>query len=367
MKNRYAIPGRALAPRVVAVGTYRDPLGFSGKGIRETLGRVAEVRNVDASGAPWSRPATLIKTLRAVRDHDAELVHVLDARYAAVGRWVRRRMSLPVTISLSSADVKVVSGWPRASKGLDALDLAFVSEPHVAAALRERAPRLDVMLVPPAAGVLPWPTRKKMNAMTRALKDTRAGRLAIGVPWPADRRDLRWFRDAIMPLVDGGPLCLVFGAPGRREARLLFGAQGFQSDFRVQIGRLDGPTIAAAARCVDAFVVPSGLHGLSGAATDLGLALAMGGVPVINYGETDERVLAHEQNAFVVEPNEGAFVHTLSQVLSLPAIQRHALGEDFARYTLRHWNWDAAAEVYGDRFAALVGRPRIPADLRAAA
>lgn len=367
MNNVRSLSRRAAPPRVVAVGSYRDPVGLSGNGVEDYLARVADLRHIPASGAPWSAPTTLIKTLRAIREHDAELVHVLDARYAAIGRWVRRRRRLPVTVSLSSADMKVVSGWPRAGKGLDRLDLAFVSEPLVASALRAKAPRLDIVLVPPAARVLPWPSPKKMAAIARTLKGMRPGRLVVGVPWPADRRDLRWFRDAIMPLVDGGPLCLVFGAPGRREARLLFGAQGLQTDFRVHFGRLDGPTIAAVARCVDAFVVPSGLHGLNGAATDLGLALAMGGVPVISYGEMDARVLAHEQNAFVVEPNEAAFVETVSQVLSLPAIQRHALGEDFARYTLHRWSWTAAAELYGDRFAALVGRPQIPADLRIAA
>lgn len=367
MNNLSPISERAMLPRVVAVGSYRDPLRLSGTAMQDALARVSDLRHVPASGAPWSAPATLIKTLRAIREHDAELVHVLDGRYAAVGRWIRRRRSLPATVSLSSADVKIVSGWPRTSGGLDRLDMAFVSDPLVAAALREKAPRLDVMMVPTAAHVLPWPSPRKMSGISRTLKGTRAGRLVIGVPWPADRRDLRWFRDAIMPLVDGGPLCLVFGAPGRREARMLFGAQGMQADFRVQLGRLDGPTIAAVARCVDAFVVPSGLHGLNGAATDLGLALAMGGVPVISYGETDARVFAHEQNAFVVEPNESAFVQTVSQVLSLPAIQRHALGEDFARYTLHRWTWNASAEIYGDRFAALVGRPQIPMDLRAAA
>ena len=33
---------------------------------------------------------------------------------------------------------------------------------------------------------------------------------------------------------------------------------------------------------------------------------------------------------------------------------------------MRRWTWDAAAEAYAQRFAALVGRPQIPAELRAA-
>ncbi|MBI5288006.1 MAG: glycosyltransferase [Chloroflexi bacterium] len=354
-------------PRVVAVGCYRDPLGMAGAGMLEALRQRADLRLVETSQAPWSAPGVLMRTLREVRAHDAELVHILDARHATVGRWMRAKKGLPATVSLTSGDVRVTRGWPRTAAVLPQLDLAFVTEPAVAAALRTRAPRLDVTVVPPAAQPLPWPRKDRMAAVTRALKGVRPGRLVIGVPWPADRRDLRWFRDAIMPLVDGGPLCLVFGAPSRRYARLLFGARGMETDFRVYQGRLDGDTIAAVARCVDAFVVPSGIGGLDGASpTDLALALAMGGVPVVTCGEADSPVLAHERNAFVVEPDERAFVHTLSQVMGLPAVQRHALGEDFARYTLRQWTWDAVAEVYAERFAALVGRPQIPADLRAA-
>jgi hypothetical protein len=140
-----------------------------------------------------------------------------------------------------------------------------------------------------------------------------------------------------------------------------------QHDFRVHTGHLDGATLAAVARCVDVFAVPSGVHGLRPDATsDLAIALAMGGVPVVTYGEQEARVLAHEQNAFVVEPDERAFIYTLNQVLALPAVQRHALGEDFARFTLRKWSSEAVSAVYADRFAALVGRPSIPIDLRAA-
>jgi glycosyltransferase involved in cell wall biosynthesis len=222
-------------------------------------------------------------------------------------------------------------------------------------------------MVPPVARALPWPSKKHLGAVTRVLRDIRPGRLVVGVPWPADRRDVRWFRDAIAPMLEGGPVCLIFAAPGQREARLLFGARGLKTDFRVHTGRLDGYTLAAVSRCVDAFAVPSGVHGLrTDAASDIAIAMAMGGVPVVTYGEQEMRVFAHERNAFVVEPDERALIHTLNQVLSLPAVQRHALGEDFARYTLRQWSWDRVAAIYADRFAALVGRPSIPVDLRAA-
>jgi hypothetical protein len=340
MSESTRTPGPAAPPRVIAVGAYRDPLGLSGDGIVGALGRFAELHQVETAGPAWGSPRLLARAMRAAREHDAELVHVFDGRYASVGRWVANRRGIPSTLSLSSVDVPVSGGWPRPAAAVRRFDLAFVSEPPVAAALRERAPNLDVLLCPPVARPLPWPAKKDMNSITRLLRDVRPGRLVIGVPWPADRRDVRWFRDAIAPMLEGGPMCLIFAAPNRRDARLLFGAQGMQRDFRVHTGRLDGRTLAAVARCVDAFAVPSGVHGLRTEATDdIAVALAMGGVPVVAYGEQDTRVLAHEENAFVVEPDERAFIHTLNQVLSLPAVQRHALGEDFARYTLRSWHW----------------------------
>jgi len=368
MDNPAGIVPVVERPRVVVVGSYRDPLGLSGAGVLDAMRRHADVRHVEGGAAPWAAPGTLVRTLRAVREHDAELVHVLDGRHAGVGRWIRRNRGLSATISLTASDLRIGRGWPRAGGALAHLDHAFVSDAAVVSLLHDRAPRLDVSVVPPAARALPWPRQHRMSAVARTLRGVRPGRLVVGVPWPADRRDLRWFRDAVMPLVEGGPLCLVFGAPSRRYARLLFGTQGLQSDFRVYAGPLDGDTIAAVARCVDAFVVPSGVHGVDGGpATEFALALAMGGVPVVTCGESDNRVLAHERNAFVVvEADERALVHTVSQVLALPAIQRHALGEDFARYTMNRWTWDAVAEIYAERFAALVGRPQIPADLRAA-
>ena len=207
-----------------------------------------------------------------------------------------------------------------------------------------------------------------LAAVTRALRGVRAGRLVIALPWPENRNDLRWFRDVVIPQLDAKPVCLLLGVPSRRQARLLVGSIGVQSDFRIHCGRLTGDVIAAAARCVDAFVVCAANES-SPSAPDgqLAIALATGGVPVVTNAAEDARVLAHERNAFVVGPgDERGYVQTLNQMLSLPAIQRHALGEEFARFTLHKWPWQAVADVYVERFAALVGRPQIPADLRAA-
>lgn len=171
-----------------------------------------------------------------------------------------------------------------------------------------------------------------------------------------------------MPQTAANPVWLIAGAPSRRQARLLVHVAAASSEYRIISGRFDADLIAAVARCVDAFAVPARRHNDAGHAMDEStLALAMGGVPVVTNGRENQRVLAHERSAFVVDPgDERGFISTLDQVLALPAAQRHLLGEEFARSTLAQWTWESVAETYAGRFAALVGRPRIPAGLRAA-
>jgi glycosyltransferase involved in cell wall biosynthesis len=354
-------------PRVLLLGNSVHALQGAGTGLVDALSRVADVENYCPSSALSVFPLRLVRVHRAAQAHGSELVHVVDGRLAPTGSLVAQRLGVPLSATVGAMDLHVTHGRRRLPSWVRRLDLAFITDPTLSPSLRDAAPLLDVTVVPPVAQPLPWPTRRAMSSIKRILRRVRPGRLIVGVPWPADRRDLRWFRDAVIPLVDGGPFCLAFGAPGSRAARLMFGAQNLQNDFAVHVGGINADMIAAISRCVDALVVPSGIHGLQpGGATDVGLALAMGGAPVVTCEEVETRVLAHERNAFVVGQDEREFVSTLSQVLSLPAEQRHALGEEFARYTLRRWTWDNAAEIYGERFAALVGRPMIPAALRAA-
>jgi hypothetical protein len=95
--------------------------------------------------------------------------------------------------------------------------------------------------------------------------------------------------------------------------------------------------------------------------------MAASGVPLVTAGGVRSSVLRHEANAFIATAADPlSLVSTLNQLLSLPAIQRHCLGEQFADYTLLQHTWDRVAPVYAERFAVMVGRPPIPAELRAA-
>jgi hypothetical protein len=260
------------------------------------------------------------------------------------------RYGVPVTVSVSSADAMRRSPAARlAMRALDHLDHAFTCEATVAHALREGAPNLPLSIVAPAASALPWPTRRGLDSVARALKGIRPGRLVIATPWPENRNDLRWFRDIVVPQLDARPVCLLLGVPSRRTARLLIGAMGMHNDFRVHSGKLTADVIASAARCVDAFVVCAARVPVPTAPDgQLAIALATGGVPVVTNAAQDARVLAHERNAFVVEPgDEHGYVHTLNQILSLPAVQRHFLGEEFARLRSASGRGGSRRVLYG--------------------
>jgi glycosyltransferase involved in cell wall biosynthesis len=159
---------------------------------------------------------------------------------------------------------------------------------------------------------------------------------------------------------------LLLGAPSRREARILVGASGMRTDFRVHVGRIDADLLAAAARCADVFVIP-GATRRDVALTDLLIAAICSKVPVVAGGAVRSELLEHERNALLVDPYDSfSMTSTLNTLLSLPAVQRHYLGEDFAAHTMARWTRERAANAYAERLAAMVGRPRIPAELRAA-
>jgi glycosyltransferase involved in cell wall biosynthesis len=146
----------------------------------------------------------------------------------------------------------------------------------------------------------------------------------------------------------------------------MFGASGLKSEYRVHTGPLDADVVAAAARCVDAFIVP-GPPRRPFIEPDLLMALASSSVPLVVGGGVRSPLLRHEENAFIATAGDPlSLVSTLNQLLALPAIQRHYLGEQFAAEMLRTHLWSGVAAAYVDRFAVLVGRPPIPAELRAA-
>lgn len=362
-------PSTRSQPRVLAVGVLRHPLDLPADSLLEALSG-----EVDLAVAPLRRPLrdslrAFRITSRAIRDADTEIVHLLDARFAAVGVLIRRQFSIPVTVSIASRDTCTTTPWRKLSlRAAGRLDEAFVSDDRAARVVRSRAPSLPVTMVPPAASVLPWPSARRSATVTGALRNVHPDRLVVAMPWPDNRNDLRWFRDFVLPGLRSRPVCLLFGVPSRREARLLLRVTGADADVRLLGGVVDADVIAAIARRADVFAAPSSTGStLPDATSDLALALACAGIPVVTSACTGSPVLAHERNALVVAAgDEHGFVDAMNDVLALPGIQRRALGEDFARCTLAGWPSAVPAEVYAERFAALVGRPRIPSQLRAA-
>jgi Glycosyl transferases group 1 len=361
-------PAAFSRPRVVLLGSHRDVLG-SIDGLVPALSHEADCVHIDVTAPLRHAMAAYFQTADAVTQ-GAELVHVLDARFAPVASMVRRRLGVTITATVATRDMSSRAPWSALARRLvRRFDAAFTSDEAALYAMRDAMPSLEASLVRPAAARLPEPLAKDTAAVARALRGVRPGRLVLGLVWPENRNDLRWFRDVVLPHIDAKPICLLLGAPSAREARLLTGAVGVRSEFRVLREALDAPMIAAVARCVDAFVSPASLRrqARAGAVTPLALALAVSGVPVVTDGQAEAAVLAHEQNAFLVDRgDERGFASTLNGLLALPAVQRHFLGEEFAQFTLEQWPWRDAAEAYADRFASLVGRPRIPAALRAA-
>ncbi|MEX2226000.1 MAG: hypothetical protein WEB52_06080 [Dehalococcoidia bacterium] len=350
-------------PRIVLAGAYVDVLGARSDALSRELAQVAHVRHV----AGRSMLSVYRVAARALSRDGFEAVHLLDARLAPVGAMLRARQGVPVSATVNPARVAGRGiGSHLARRALDRLDQGFASDHGTVRFLREHARRLPVVLTPAGSAPPQEPAPRKLSSISRLLRDVVPGRPVVGVPWTADIDYMRWHRDAVAPLLTGNPLCLLLGAPSSRQARLVFGANGVQADYRVHTGALDAETLAAAARCVDVFVV-AGAPARPQIEPDMLMAMAASRVPLVVGGGLRSSILRHEANAFIATAGDPlSLVSTLNQVLALPAIQRHCLGEQFADYTLLQHTWEHAASVYAERFAVMVGRPPIPADLRAA-
>jgi hypothetical protein len=350
-------------PRVLVIGAYVDGVGVRGDDLVRELAHVADVRHEDAR----SMASAYRAAAKAIRRDAFEAIHLLDARLAPAGALLRARHNVPVSVTVNAS--RVVGSRPRARltrAALGRLDQGFTSDHGTVRFLRDRVRRLPVVLTPAGSAPLGEPTPSRLASVSRLLRDVAPGRLVVGLPWTADVDYMRWHRDAVAPLLTGNPVFLLLGAPSRRQARLVFGAKGLGSEYRVHSGPFDADTLAAAARCVDAFVV-AGSPRNPQIEPDLLMALAASRVPMVVGGGLRSNALRHEANAFIATAGDPlSLVSTLNQLLALPAIQRHCLGEQFADYTLLKHTWEHAASVYAERFAVMVGRPPIPADLRAA-
>lgn len=353
--------GPCSPPRVIVAGRSRGRLAGADR-FAEALARLMPVRTIDAAPTPRGLLRLVREGSHGVRN-GFEAVHVQDLRLAPAALLLRARFGVAVTSTVSDVDLphrrpSLAYRWLRRMDHVWAWGSA-------GATVARRAPGTPVTTPPRVAAPMD-PAPHDLARFSSILDDPTPGRLAIGVPWPEAREHARWLRDAVVPLLHGKPVILWLGAPSRRDARLLTGAMGLQTTHRVHTGALSAAALAAAARCADAFVVP----GVARRIVDqdaLMLALAASGVPLVAAAGVRSDVLIHEHNAFVAEPQDAmSVVGLLNKLLALPAVQRHYLGEEFARYTLQRWSWDEAIEGHAARFAALVGRPQIPAELRAA-
>ncbi|HEX5478872.1 MAG TPA: hypothetical protein VFY79_04050 [Dehalococcoidia bacterium] len=353
-----ALPSEDISVAGLSIGPERTPLAAC-----------SASRPAPLSGLMAARPGWPL-LLRQVRRHarDLEVVHLTDMRLAPFGRWLRRRLGVAVTVDVSPADLtRRDRAAERLFRAIEGLDAAFVFGAAGARALSPRAPGVPSSALPLVACEPPEPPARLSRQIERLLLSSPAGRPVVAIPWTAELAQWRMYRREIMPGIADVATLLVCGVPDRgyrTELRMLFGPD---RPLVAHIGPLDDVTAAAVARVADAWLVP---WPLGGGAPDADALVRMGlaatGLPVV---ATDAGAgLEHERNAFLFRHGDAAGVRaTFARLFALPARQRHFVGSEFAADALWRYPGAAALEVYGERFEALAGRPRLPRELRASA
>jgi len=323
-----------------------------------------------SGGAPRPGPRSTLRALRAhgaLRSRRYDVVHLADARLAPLGRWLRRRTGLPVSVDVGPQDLAALRSHARLAAALDALDTAFVFSDGGEQALRSLARRVPVAVLPLIADAEPEPVPAAATRVQRALRDADPLRPVVVLPWTRDLAAWRSSAPLFRALGDAGVTWVAAGMPGAGDARMLRAALELPL-LRGLPAPLDDATVAALGRCADAFVLPWRLAPEAPAADALvRLALAASGVPVV-ASDHAENVLVHERNGFLVRDGDIAgFRSTLARLLGVPARQRHYMGAEFAAYTVARWPLGAAIDTYEERLAAIAGRAPVPLELRAAA
>ena len=368
MDGSFPPRARDARPRVVVLGAWRDALGLSGDGLDRALASSVDIGRTDAGASlrGWPRAYRAAATL--IRRDGFELVHVLDPRLAPVGALLRRRCCVPATLTLT-ADALRRRG-PLAAlerRAFPAFDEALVSDDAMPSIDDRARLGVPIYVLPSAARELPMPLPRDLTRVLRALRGLEPEQPLVGVPWPSNAADFRWFRDIVMPNLRTRPSFLLLGVASRRELAAMLGVACVRADVRSITGSITAGLIAAAARMVDVFAVPAPTRSSAAPRSELLMALSVSGVPVVTDATSFDCVPAHETSGLMVDPgDERGFVAALDGVLQLPPIQRHFLGEEVARATLRERPLRPVAEAYADRFSSLLGRPVIPRELRAA-
>jgi hypothetical protein len=338
-------PRTVGAARVVIVTTGRPAL-LDDTALLRALSWRCSVERADGGGRGAAR------TVAGAVRRGAELVHLLDASLLPLAPRLRR-LGVPLTATLS----RPLDESER--RLVPCLDEVFIPVDAFTGQAPKRLRWPAASFVPPVAPE-PRDPGDALRGASRALRDIEPGRLVVAALWPLDVEASRVLLDGVLPALRSAPVCLLVGAPGRREARRRIGRRPAPA-LRLMRAPVSLATISAVARCVDAWIAPEG----EACSPDELLSMAASGAPLVVVGGAS--VLTHEREAFVAPAGEPhALAPLLDRLLALPAAQRHCLGVEFARSALHRWSPDAAAEAYATRFASLVGRPAIPADLRAA-
>ena len=175
--------GTKHPPRIVTVGSYRDPIGLADR--RASVRPSRRRRRAPSSRRPvhhgQRRPrcsAPCVLTRRARRRTGARARCPLRRRRPLDSQAARTCLR---RCRCRHAGCRIRNGWPCRAGSLGRFDAGFVSDASVLRGpSRARASASMSTLVPPVARPLPWPDKGRMSTMTRLLRDVRPGRLVDG-------------------------------------------------------------------------------------------------------------------------------------------------------------------------------------------
>lgn len=309
---------------------------------------------------PAFLPYAFAAALRLIRTGRVDAVCLSDAMLAPLGAALQSATGVPVVATVHGLDVTWTNRAYQAvvPRALARLDLVLPNSAATDAAMRVRTgARPPSLVVPLGVNPIAVPDDAAIAEFERMAGAGRDERLLLTVGRLVARKGAAWFAGNVLPHVPAEVRWVVIGEGPERDAIAAAAARAGASGRVRLLGRVSDEVLAAAYNRAELFVMPN--VPVAGDIEGFGLVAleaSASGLPVLaSRLEGIAEAVQHEQNGVLVPAGDAAaWASHVRLLLALPPRQLHALGAEFAAYTLATFGWDRTARRYVDAIAEIL-------------
>lgn len=305
-------------------------------------------------------PRAFMTGLRAIWQHQPDVIHLADGLMAPVGALLKATTGTPVTASIHGLDVTYPNRLYRRAviPALKRLDLSITNSAATAAMLERDGVRRWVT-IPLGINSLPASdgrTRAEFAAYAGVDLVAEKRKILLTVGRLVKRKGVAWFVENVLPGLSVDFVYVVIGEGPEHDAITAAADRVGLSEKVRLLGRVETHMLSAAYATSDIFVMPN--IPVSGDMEGFGLVAleaASSALPVVASDlEGITEAVIDSQNGFLAPAGDrAAYIAVVEKLLKLPAVELKRIGQRFAASTRETFSWEETARRYRDAFAEM--------------